>query len=138
MKTKILKIIGIIIAGHIIYRIFLCCNPGLAYEWITGNKLPEGVEAVSYSRRVNDNFFHMGHYWEFVHSKKGMGLLLKQIGADEESYDAIGVLYAIEMALDKKIPVTSIGRGYEISKQNCRDSWLLIDNNGDRSFYELN
>jgi hypothetical protein len=149
MKLKIGITIGLFIGAYIGYRIFLSYNPGIAYEWISGNSLPNGVVAVSYASKFNDNLFHSGHYWEFAHDETGMLMLLKQIGADDkyenyqntnnsQDHDAIWVLSNIEKALGKKIPVASIGRGYELSKTNSRDSWLLINKNGKRSYYELN
>jgi len=76
-------------------------------------------------------------------------MLLKQVGADEEyenydnvknyrDYDAIWILPNIEKALSISVPKASIGRGYEIQMKNRKDSWLLVDKNGTRSYYERN
>lgn len=149
MKIRNAIIMVLFIAAYSGYRMFLSFNPGIAYRLISGNSLPDGVSAISYASKLNDNLFHSGHYWEFTHSKAGLILLLKQIGVNDgyegyqnisrfQDYDAIWVLPAIEEALGRTIPKTSIGRGYGISRINGRDSWLLTSKNGDRSYYELN
>ena len=105
--------------------------------------------AVSYASKLNDNLFHSGHYWELTHNETGLNLLLKQIGAkdqyedyqnvtDFKTYEEIWVLPEIEDALGKKIPKTSIGKGYEIPQMNGRDNWLLISKSGDHSYMVLN
>jgi hypothetical protein len=149
MKIKIGITTVLFIATYLGYHIFLSFNPGIAYRLVSGISLPNGVSAIGYASKLNDNLFHSGHYWEFTHNKTGLNLLLKQIGAGDryEDYqnmtdfqvdDAICVLPNIEYALGKTIPKTSIGRGYEIYRKAGRDSWLLISKSGDHSYYELN
>ena len=85
--SKIFKlgfIATILVGAYIGYRAFLNYNPQFAYKWITGNKIPEGVTAVSHGSLSNDNLFHSGHCWEFSHSEVGLLNLLKQIGAKRE------------------------------------------------------
>ena len=148
MKRKIGITLGLIIIAYIGYRIFLSYNPEFAYKWISGDPLPNGVVAVSYASKFNDNLLHRGHYWELTHNEAGLSLLLKQIGAkdkyedyqnvtDFKDYDAIWVLSDIENALGIKVSKTSIGKGYEIPQMNGRDNWLLIDKSGDHSYMVL-
>ena len=42
------------------------------------------------------------------------------------------------MALGKKIEKNTIGKGYEIIGKNNRNSWLLVNKTGDRSYYVFN
>ncbi len=148
MKRKIGITLLLIIAAYVGYRFLLSYNPAYAYKRISGNSLPNGVVSVNYASKFNDNLFHKCHYWEFTHNEAGLNLLLKQIGAkdkyedyqnvtDFKTYDAIWILPEIENALGKKIPKTSIGKGYEIPKMNGRDNWFLIDKSGDHSYMVL-
>jgi len=150
--SKIFKygfIAAILLGTYIGYRAFLNNNPQFAYEWITGNKIPEGVVVVSYGSLSNDNLFHSGYCWEFSHSEVGLLNILKQIGAgkeyenyknvtDYQGYDVIWSLSDIDKALGKKIDKNTIGKGYEITGKNNRDNWFLINKTGDRSYYEFN
>lgn len=149
MKKKISIIVILFVVSYWGCRLFLSLNPGVAYRLISGSSLPNGVSAISFASKLNDNLFHFGHYWEFSHDETGLDLLLKQIGAsdryedyqtisDVKAYDAIWVLPNIENAIGKTISKNSIGRGYEISRIDSRKSWLLVTKNGDHSYYELN
>lgn len=144
-SITVIAIIGIYIG----YRVFFNFNPELAYKWITGKEIPQGVTAVSYGSMINDNLFHSGHYWEFSHDESGLLKLLEQIGAGKEfenyenvtnykEYDAIWTILNIETALGKNIDKNTIGKGYEIPGPNNRDGWLLVNKTGERSYYEYN
>lgn len=37
--------------------------PDRAFAEITGRALPDGIYAKAYSWNINDNPFHVGHYW---------------------------------------------------------------------------
>jgi len=109
--------------------------PSLAYRWIVGEQLPNGVHAVAYGSVMNDNLFHTGYCWEFENNEAGLHEFLSQMGF-QESLDAINVIGQFEDALGIKIPVSNIGTGYEREKD--RDDWLLVDRTGNRSFYQKN
>jgi len=153
MKQRKFIKYGIITAAfvclYIGFKVILNYNPHLAYEWITGNQIPEDVVAVNYGSLINDNLFHSGHYWEFLHSEAGLQNLLGQLGAGNKyenyenvtnylEYEAIWTLGNVETALGKKIDKNTIGKGYEIPGANSRDNWLLVNKSGDRSYYVFN
>ena len=152
MKNRyiILTIVAsITVLLSLVFPWYIFLSPTSSYEWITNNKPPNETEIVNSGYEINDNFFHVGYYWEIKHTKSGLKNLLSQLKAstyfedytnvqDYKEFDNIWKLPNIENALNKKIHKSSISKGYEVTTNNRRDSILLVNKNGNTSYLEWN
>ena len=56
-------LLAVVVAWPFVRALYWRSHPEAAFSSVTGGQLPEGVSATAYRGRVDDNLFHVTHYW---------------------------------------------------------------------------
>ncbi|KRD34245.1 hypothetical protein ASE35_11015 [Lysobacter sp. Root916] len=132
-----------VVAWHQYWRL----HPNEAFAFMTGRPLPTGVHITAYTWEINDNLFHISHYWMLA----GSPAQLRQFPAAMAPSDEAGtVLYPLhESTEDARDALPDIahlfGRprtvdqfviGYESDAP--RNNWYWIFAGESEALYEHN
>jgi hypothetical protein len=107
-------------------------HPDTAFKAITGRELPTGVRATAYGHEMNDNLFHITHYWLLAGSPSALRQITNGTGF-VESDDARSMMPDLRRLFGVASFSTQVVAGYEWELD--RDRWYCIFAGETTAFY---
>jgi hypothetical protein len=102
--------------------------PDRAFAHYTGQSLPSSIRAVQYADRIDDNFFHVGHYWVLHGSPEAIERFAFAHGFVESTDDARWITPNSEALLGTDIGTSNLLVGYE--REQSRNDWIWVYRGG--------
>jgi len=124
-----------IFVGLLSIHVWARTHPDLAYHEITGRYLPPGVEVTAYNWTINDNLFHVGHYWLLSGSEKALRGFAFRAGLEQSTDDARWATPDMAALFGESRKRTVVS-GFE--GEQPRNDWLWIFDGGTAALYEYN
>ena len=110
--------------------------PDRAFVQITGRALPVGVRATDYNWTINDNLFHVGHYWLLTGSSSALHQFPFGTSLSESTQDARQTLPDTEHLFGEQKTASQVVVGYE--DDSPRNNWYWIFTGETTALYEHN
>ena len=117
-------------------HVFRRANPDVAYQQITGHTLPPGIRATAYNWAVNDNLFHVAHYWILTGSEADLRRFATAAELGESTEDARWTLPNLDDLFGDHRPRSAVAVGFE--GDQARNNWLWIFDGRTEGLYEYN
>ena len=103
-------------------------DPGFKNQ--TGITLPANVLVVAYASEVNDNLFHVTHYWLLKGPTQAVRGLTGPFGLTRSDEDAAWALPDMRETFSLDLGPADVVEGYEGAVDGGRDHWLVIFSEG--------
>lgn len=129
----VLMVFAVFTAGKAQY---FKANPETAYEYIVGNKIESGIKIEKYTFALNDNLFHVSHYFKLNHEPSALTRFLQNHRLIQSYDDAIWYTNDISTVFDEEIKKEDVVEGYE--NDSPRNDWLLVLNGYTTSYFVFN
>jgi hypothetical protein len=111
-------------------------HPDRAFVQITGRALPTGVHASAYRWSLNDNLFHVGHYWLLTGTSAELRQVMAGTSFAESTEDARWALPDVAHLFGRPRSAAQVAIGYE--DNSPRNNWYWIFSGESEALYEHN
>ena len=111
-------------------------NPELAYQQITGRKLPSGVHASAYNFQFDDSLLHIAHYWVLTGSEAELRRFAASASLGESTEDARWMLPDLSNLFGDRRTRDDVAVGFE--GDQAKNDWLWVFKGGSDALYEYN
>jgi hypothetical protein len=99
-------------------------HPDQAFAHYTGHAVPPGLRATHYGRSIDDNLFHVGHYWILRGRRENIANFAQAHDFVESTEDARWRDSHAQELFGVDFPAKRIVAGYE--RDQGRNDWILV------------